>query len=78
MTDDERRNLLEVLEDRYDRGSTVITTQLATKTWHESLGDPRSPIAICDRVVHNAHIVTLGGPSIRAQKALNKDSPKKP
>ena len=77
MTDDERRNLLEVLEDRYDRSSTVITTQLATKTWHESLGDPTIADAICDRVVHNAHIVTLGGPSIRAQKALNKDSPKK-
>ena len=78
MTDDERRNLLEVLEDRYGRSSTVITTQLPTKTWHASLGDPTIADAICDRVVHNAHVVALGGPSIRAQKALSKDPSKKP
>ncbi len=76
MTDAERRSLLEVLEDRYGHSSTVITTQLATKTWHSAIGDPTIADAICDRVVHNAHLVALGGPSIRAQKALTKDSSK--
>ena len=53
MTDTERRDLLEVLEDRYDRSSTVITTQVPTKSWHEALGDPTIADAICDRLVHN-------------------------
>ncbi len=75
MTDDQRRDLLEVLEDRYDRSSTVITTQLTTKTWHSALGDPTIADAICDRVVHNAHVVALGGPSMRAKKAL-KEQPR--
>lgn len=73
MSDEQRRDLLEVLEDRYDKTSTVITTQLATKTWHAALGDPTIADAICDRVVHNAHVVSLGGPSIRAMKALTKE-----
>ena len=70
MTDAERRDLLEVIEDRYDRTSTVITTQMPTKTWHESLGDPNIADAICDRLIHNAHVLKLGGPSIRKKKAL--------
>lgn len=70
MTDSERRDLLEVVEDRYDRSSTVITSQMPTKTWHEALGDPTIADAICDRVVHNAHVLKLGGPSIRRKKAL--------
>ena len=70
MTDIERRDLLEVIEDRYDKTSTVITTQMPTKTWHEALGDPTIADAICDRLVHNAHLLKLGGPSMRRKKAL--------
>jgi DNA replication protein DnaC len=70
MTESERRDLLEVVEDRYDRTSTVITSQMPTKTWHEALGDPTIADAICDRLVHNAHVLKLGGPSIRRKKAL--------
>lgn len=70
MTESERRDLLEVVEDRYDRTSTVITSQMPTKTWHEALGDPTIADAICDRLVHNAHVLRLGGPSIRRKKAL--------
>jgi len=70
MNDTERRDLLEVMEDRYDKSSTVIATQLPTKTWHEALGDPTIADAICDRLVHNAHVLKLGGPSIRRKKAL--------
>ena len=75
MKDAERRDLLEVLEDRYDRSSTVITSQLATKTWHEQLTDPTIADAICDRVVHNAHVVTLRGESIRKKKRLTTTVP---
>jgi DNA replication protein DnaC len=70
MTDAERRDLLEILEDRYDKTSTVITTQLPTKSWHEALGDPTIADAICDRLVHNAHILALRGGSIRRQKGM--------
>jgi DNA replication protein DnaC len=70
LTDIERRDLLEVLEDRYGKTSTVITSQLPTKSWHEALGDPTIADAICDRLVHNAHILSLRGSSLRRQKGL--------
>jgi DNA replication protein DnaC len=74
MKDSERRDLFEVIEDRYDRTSTVITTQLMPKTWHEALGDPTIADAICDRLVHNAHTLRLTGPSIREKKGLKTKS----
>lgn len=74
MTDTERRDLLEVIEDRYDKSSTVITTQVPTKSWHEALNDPTIADAICDRLVHNAHVLKLGGPSIRRKKALHPET----
>jgi len=70
LNDVERRDLLEVLEDRYDRSSTVIATQVPTKTWHDALADPTIADAICDRLVHNAHVIHITGPSIRKKKAL--------
>src|SRR5258708_3434176 len=73
LKDTERRDLLEVLEDRYSRSSTVITTQLPTKTWHEALTDPTIADAICDRVVHNAHVLMLRGPSMREKKGLGSE-----
>lgn len=72
MNDIERRDLLEVLEDRYDKTSTVMTSQLPTKTWHDALNDPTIADAICDRLVHNAHVVRLGGPSMRRKKAIQQ------
>lgn len=74
MNDVERRDLLEVLEDRYDKNSTVMTSQLPTKTWHDALNDPTIADAICDRLVHNAHLVKLSGPSMRRKKALQQPS----
>jgi len=70
MTDMERRDLVELLEDRYGKTSTILTTQLPTKSWHEAIGDPTIADAICDRIVHNAHIVTLRGSSMRRLKGL--------
>jgi|HubBroStandDraft_1064217.scaffolds.fasta_scaffold24541_2 DNA replication protein DnaC len=73
LKDTERRDLLEVLEDRYDRSSTVITTQVPTKSWHEMLADPTIADAICDRLVHNAHVLALKGTSIRKKKGLGTE-----
>jgi DNA replication protein DnaC len=72
LKDTERRDLLEVLEDRYDQRSTVVTSQVPTKTWHEMLADPTLADAICDRLVHNAHVLSLKGPSIRKMKGLGE------
>lgn len=65
MTDSERRNLLEVVEDRYNTGSTIIACQLPVNHWHEIIGDPTIADAILDRLVHNAHKITLKGKSMR-------------
>jgi DNA replication protein DnaC len=70
MKEAERRDLLEVLEDRYGRASTIITSQMPTKTWHDALNDPTIADAICDRVLHNAHLVELHGQSMRKKKGL--------
>lgn len=72
LKDTERRDLLEVLEDRYDQKSTVVTSRVPTKTWHEMLADPTVADAICDRLVHNAHVLSLKGASIRKKKGLGE------
>ena len=74
MTDVERRDMLEVLEDRYDQTSTVLTSQLPTKTWHQAIGEATIADAICDRLVHNAHLVTLRGGSMRKKKAISTEA----
>ncbi len=71
LKDTERRDLLEILEDRYGKSSTVITSQLPTKKWHESLSDPTLADAICDRVVHNAHVLAVRGPSMRKRNGMH-------
>lgn len=63
----ERRDLNEIMDDRYDLRSTVITSQLPTKTWHDHLGDPTTADAICDRILSNVHRIELGGPSRRKE-----------
>ena len=69
LNQEQRRDLLEILEDRYDQHSTVITSQLPVDHWHEIIGDPTIADAILDRVVHNAHKVHLKGESRRKVKA---------
>jgi len=64
----QRNDLLEVLEDRYGRSSTVVTSQLPITKWHEWIGDPTAADAILDRVVHNSFKVELTGPSRRKEK----------
>lgn len=63
-----RHDLLEILEERYGRRSTMITSQLPVERWHEIIGDPTYADAILDRVVHNAHRIELVGESMRRTK----------
>ena len=66
-TADGRRILLEILDDRYERASTIITSQFPTTVWHENLGDPTLADAILDRVLHHAYRIELKGESLRKQ-----------
>ena len=58
-------DLLELIEDRYGRRSTIVTSQLPVSDWHEALGEPTIADAILDRLVHNAHRIELRGDSLR-------------
>jgi DNA replication protein DnaC len=60
-----RHDLLEILEERYGRKSTLVTSQLPVDRWHEIIGDPTYADAIMDRLVHNAHRIELTGESMR-------------
>jgi len=68
LKQNQRMDLLEVLEDRHDRGSTIVTSQLPTQHWHEVIGDPTLADAVLDRLLHNAHKVVLKGESMRKNK----------
>ena len=68
----ERRDLLEILEDRQGRGSTIVTSQLPVDQWHEAIGDPTLADAILDRLVHNAHRLSLTGESMRRKMNVTK------
>jgi DNA replication protein DnaC len=65
LTDAERRDLLEVIEDRSERASTLIASQLPPTAWHVAIGEPSVADAICDRLIHRAHRLTLKGPTMR-------------
>jgi DNA replication protein DnaC len=65
MKDTERRDLLEVIEDRHGLCSTIISTQIPMKNWFETIGDPTLADAILDRLIHNAHKINLKGESMR-------------
>jgi DNA replication protein DnaC len=68
MTAENRRDLLEILDDRYEKKSTLITSQLPVDKWHRYLEDPTLADAILDRVVHNAYKLELKGESMRKRK----------
>lgn len=69
LTDSERRDLFEIMEDRHGICSTLITSQYAVTTWHDLIGEPTLADAILDRVVHNAHKIVLDGDSMRKIKS---------
>jgi DNA replication protein DnaC len=68
----ERRDLLEILDDRHGRSSTIVTSQIPVEHWHDIIGDPTLGDAILDRLVHNAHRLQLTGESMRKQNARNQ------
>jgi len=65
---EQRRDLLEILEDRHDNRSTIVTSQLPLDQWHHIIGDPTLADAILDRLVHNAYKINLKGESMRKRK----------
>jgi len=69
LNDTERRDFLEIMEDRHGIRSTVITSQYPVAKWHEMIGEPTLADAILDRIIHNAHKITLKGESLRKTKA---------
>jgi len=72
LKESERRDLMEVIEDRAERGSTLIASQIPVKNWHGAIGDPNQADAICDRLLHRAHRIGLKGASLRQTKAAPK------
>ena len=65
--DQERRDLLEIAEDRYGDRSTILTSQVPPTKWHDHIGDPTVADAVCDRLLHNAHRIVPKGPSRRKE-----------
>lgn len=75
LSDQSKRDLLEILDDRYDRSSTIVTSQLPVDQWHAYLADPTLADAILDRLVHNGYRLALKGESMRKQKQIAPPKP---
>jgi DNA replication protein DnaC len=72
---EQRRDLLEIVEDRYDARSILITSQLPVERWYEIIGDPTLADAILDRIIHNAYRIALAGDSMRKLRAAAQAEP---
>jgi len=73
LKDPERRDLLEICDDRYQRRSTILTSQVPIAHWHEQIGDPSIADSILDRLVHNSHRIELNGDSMRKKRGRKPD-----
>src|ERR1700752_1463756 len=71
----QRRDLMEIIEDRHGRGSVLIPSQLPVASWHDVIDEPTLADAILDRIVHNAYRLELDGPSMRKIKAAEANEP---
>lgn len=71
---EQRRDLLEIVEERYGRGATMITSQIPVDRWHDIIGDPTLADAILDRLVHNAHRLKLKGDSLRRKATITPET----
>jgi len=76
MTAPERRDLLEVIEDRHGLCSTIVATQLPIESWHDNIRDPTIADAILDRLIHNAHKINLKGESMRKLRSKSSKTRK--
>jgi len=72
---EQRRDLLEIVEDRYDTRSLIVTSQVPVERWYEIIGDPTIADAILDRMVHNAYRIALSGESLRKRKMPDQTKP---
>ncbi len=72
FSDRERRDILEVLEDRHGITSTIIASQIPTEKWHDTIGDPTIADAVLDRLIHNAHLINMKGESMRKLMSKTK------
>lgn len=68
LTDPQRKDLLEIIEDRHGQASTLIASQCPIKEWHHLIGEPTIADAICDRLLHHSYKIELKGESIRKNK----------
>ena len=68
LSDEQRRDLFEILEDRYGRKSTIVASQLPVEKWHDAIGHPTLADAILDRLLHNGYKIALKGESMRKKK----------
>jgi DNA replication protein DnaC len=75
LTDQQRFHLFEIVEERYQRRSTLMTAQIPVSAWHDLIGDATIADAILDRIIHNAHRITLEGDSMRKQKSTTPLTP---
>ena len=75
LSQDDQRELLEIVEERYDRKATIVTSQLPIKAWHDAMQDPTLADAILDRLVHNAYKVELKGESMRKKRTTLTEKP---
>ena len=73
MNDSQRLDILDIFEERYGRKSTLITAQAPVDKWHAIVGEPTVADAILDRIVHNAHRITLKGESMRKKTRHTQD-----
>src|SRR6266498_1608218 len=73
LDDGQRRDLLEIMDDRHLNRSTLVTSQLPVENWHEMIGDGTLADAILDRLVHNAHKIKMKGESMRKRRTATKD-----
>ena len=73
LTADQRRDLLEIVDDRYDKGSLLITSQVPVSQWHDVIADPTFGDAILDRIIHNDHRIELKGESLRRRTGEKKN-----
>jgi DNA replication protein DnaC len=73
LKDSERRDFLEICDDRYQRRSMILTSQMPIAHWHEQIGDPTIADSILDRLVHNAYRIELAGESMRKKRGRKPD-----
>jgi DNA replication protein DnaC len=75
LTSQQGRELLDIVDDRHGRGSTIVTSQVPVKHWHELIADPTIADAVLDRLVHTSHRIELDGPSLRDPKTSRRGEP---